>query len=182
MAEKFTSNTVCTCAEVRRLSTMCSAIFFRITDIGSTRSPASPSCPPGLPGLARLPCLPRLFEVFEDVVLGHAARDTGPVDLRDIDVMFFASFRTRGDVRSRAASSMDTAASAAPIPEACGQAPRRRTPRRQRLFLRGRTGHGVGRVDHGQHVLTETVSPSFARISATMPAAAMEPRRPPCRS
>ena len=39
MVEKFTSNTVCTCADVRRLSTMWSAIFLRITDIGSTRSP-----------------------------------------------------------------------------------------------------------------------------------------------
>ena len=39
---KFTSNTVWTCAEVRRLATMCSAIFRRITDIG-TVCPASPA-------------------------------------------------------------------------------------------------------------------------------------------
>src|SRR3989442_8300748 len=39
--EKFTWNTEWTCADVRRLRTMCSAIFLRITDIGwmSTRSP-----------------------------------------------------------------------------------------------------------------------------------------------
>ena len=34
--EKLTSNTECTCADVRRLMTMCSAIRFRITDIFST--------------------------------------------------------------------------------------------------------------------------------------------------
>ena len=33
---KFTSKTECTCAEVRRLAIMCSAIRFRITDIGTT--------------------------------------------------------------------------------------------------------------------------------------------------
>ena len=33
---KFTSNTECTWADVRRLVIMCSAIFLRITDIGCT--------------------------------------------------------------------------------------------------------------------------------------------------
>ena len=53
----------------------------RLDAIAGLRLP----CLPGLPCLPRLPCL---FEVVEDVVLGHAARDAGPVDLRDIDVMF----------------------------------------------------------------------------------------------
>ena len=34
--EKLTSNTECTCADVRRLSIMCSAMRLRITDILST--------------------------------------------------------------------------------------------------------------------------------------------------
>src|SRR6185295_12268181 len=44
--EKLTSNTECTCADVRRLATMCSAIRLRIGDIFSTRSPApdAPAC------------------------------------------------------------------------------------------------------------------------------------------
>src|ERR1700730_5003586 len=33
---KFTSNTECTWADVRRLMIMCSAIFLRITDMGCT--------------------------------------------------------------------------------------------------------------------------------------------------
>src|SRR5436190_13036928 len=32
---KLTSNTECTCADVRRLTIMCSAIFLRIVDIGA---------------------------------------------------------------------------------------------------------------------------------------------------
>ncbi len=38
MVEKLTWKTEYTCADVRRLRIMCSAIFFRITDIFSTRS------------------------------------------------------------------------------------------------------------------------------------------------
>ena len=34
MVEKFTWKTEWTCAEVRRLNTMCSAIFLRITESG----------------------------------------------------------------------------------------------------------------------------------------------------
>jgi hypothetical protein len=39
--EKLTWNTEWTCADVRRLSTMCSAIFFRITESGLTSTRAS---------------------------------------------------------------------------------------------------------------------------------------------
>ena len=44
---KSTSNTECTCADVRRLYIMCSAILRRITDIGCT-STASPGWNAGM--------------------------------------------------------------------------------------------------------------------------------------
>src|SRR3984893_16575232 len=47
---KFTSNTECTWADVRRLMIMCSAIFLRITDIGCTW-PGTPLSREGGPGV-----------------------------------------------------------------------------------------------------------------------------------
>src|ERR1700730_3991148 len=49
---KFTSNTECTWADVRRLMIMCSAIFLRITDIGCTW-PGTPLPRGGGPGVGR---------------------------------------------------------------------------------------------------------------------------------
>ena len=99
--EKLTSKTECTCADVRRLMTMCSAILFRITDIltisttgpltrsAATRRPAPlavlgrsvPARPalPGLPAPPAPPALPPLPPFLplppnesKDVVFGHA--------------------------------------------------------------------------------------------------------------
>ena len=93
---KFTSYTEYTCGDVCALSTMCSAIFLRMTLIGTT-----------LDVLARLErrargagtaarrlrrrrgaigIAPRLDE-REDVLLRDAAADPGAVDLGDVDVV-----------------------------------------------------------------------------------------------
>ena len=76
--EKSTSNTEWTCADVRRLAIMCSAILRRMIVIGTTSSPglttpvgAGPAAGCGAPAGAA----GRLLDELEDVLLRHAAAD-----------------------------------------------------------------------------------------------------------
>ena len=98
--EKFTSNTECTCADVRRLSTMCSAIRLRIDGHRLRLTPGNPAARQAVKerggrrgraaaGRARLRSGPDCpADEREDVVLRHATGDAGAVNLRDVDVVF----------------------------------------------------------------------------------------------
>ena len=91
-ARSSTSNTECTCADVRRLSTMCSAIFLRITDIGYSTAIAGARTRGGATGTAGAAAAAGALRLSRRrrsrmSSLGHAAGDAGAVNLRDIDVV-----------------------------------------------------------------------------------------------
>ena len=101
--EKFTSNTECTCADVRRLSDHVLGDLLphhrhrrrraghRPPTVGAWRvrrggrRPRRGTRPGGAPAAAG--ALPAPPMNAEDVVLGHAAGDAGAVNLRDVDVV-----------------------------------------------------------------------------------------------
>ncbi len=174
---------------------MCSAIFLRITDIGSTRelSPeAKDGCcaagagtfaaDAGADAGAERPLRP--LHVREDVVLGDAARDARPFDLSDVDLVFFGHL---ADERR--------GAGAAPLFERArrfrslrrrggGRGTRRgRFRRRRRGGLRpGRfllrrlrfgRGRGLGRLRRGRG--GAAASPSVARRATTLLTATVSP-------
>ena len=176
---KFTSNTECTWADVRRLSTMCSAIFFRITPIGtiSTRSPGlnAGTCA----GATAAPALADARGSRGCRAWSRGRRRRSRATAAMSTLCSLAMRRTSGDDRVRRASSVLEPAQRRCRPETSrggrrfGPWPRRTSPRG--LRRRGRPAADVAAATVSPIVattlLTATVSPSRTLISDSTPAA-----------
>ena len=197
------SKTECTCADVRRLSTMCSAIFLRISRhrhvVDALARPEAPGVDRASGtrwGRRRVP----LLEVAEDVLLGHPAGDAG-TRCRDVDAVLVARSGGRPATILRAAELLDgvgpgSAGAGARVRAALYGRVRRRPGRSAPAAGGGagapRGGGGTGaRPSLPATAVTPspitpppvdgTVSPSLTWISVSTPAAGDGSRRPPCR-
>ena len=116
---KLTSNTECTCADVRRLSTMCSAIFLRMTAIGtiSTRSRRTVNAGTWPTDRRLVPAIRPVLQEAEDVVLGDAAADAGARAGRAISTLCSLAIGGRAaTIRVRRGSSVRLPLQASPLP------------------------------------------------------------------